>query len=193
MPTRGKIMIRLATFNLENLFTRPVAMNQESDEAGRKAIEDHATANGIVAKDVYSASDKIELLNLTDKYKWHLLNPPRMPWFSCRRYAGNFSVSPQNGPVEVVANGRADWIGWFELRREDINWKATFNTGRAIKETRPDILIVIETENRPTLERFNDQVLRAQFQFPYQHFLVIDGNDDRGIDVGIMSTVSNHR
>jgi endonuclease/exonuclease/phosphatase family metal-dependent hydrolase len=39
---------------------------------------------------------------------------------------------------------------------------------------------------RPTLERFNDQVLRAQFQFPYQHFLVIDGNDDRGIDVGIM-------
>jgi hypothetical protein len=38
-------MIRLATFNLENLFTRPVAMNQESDEAGRKAIEDHATTD----------------------------------------------------------------------------------------------------------------------------------------------------
>jgi len=187
MPTRGKIMIRLATFNLENLFTRPVAMNQESDEAGRKAIEDHATANGIVAKDVYSASDKIELLNLTDKYKWHLLNPPKNALVQLQKIRGQLFRKPQNGPVEVVANGRADWIGWFELRREDVNWKATFNTGRAIKETRPDILIVIETENRPTLERFNDQVLRAQFQFPYQHFLVIDGNDDRGIDVGIMS------
>ena len=42
--------MRIATFNLENLFTRPVAMNQESDAIGREAIEDHATANRIVAK-----------------------------------------------------------------------------------------------------------------------------------------------
>lgn len=38
-------MIRIATFNLENLFTRPVAMNQDTDEAGREGIENHATAN----------------------------------------------------------------------------------------------------------------------------------------------------
>ena len=99
-------MIRLATFNLENLFTRPVAMNQESDEAGRKAIEDHATANGIVAKDVYSASDKIELLNLTVKYKWHLLNPPKNALVQLQKIRGQLFRNPQNGPVEVVASGR---------------------------------------------------------------------------------------
>ena len=180
-------MIRLATFNLENLFTRPVAMNQESDAAGRKAIEDHATANGIVVKEIYSASDKTKLLELTAKYKWHLLNAPKNALVQLQKIRGQLFRKPQNGPVEVVANGRADWVGWFELRREDVNWQASFNTGRVIKETQPDILIAIEVENRPTLERFNDQVLRAQFQFVYPHFLVIDGNDDRGIDVGIMS------
>ncbi|MDZ4805988.1 MAG: hypothetical protein SGI90_14105 [Candidatus Eisenbacteria bacterium] len=29
-------MIRIATFNLENLFTRPSAMSFESDETGRQ-------------------------------------------------------------------------------------------------------------------------------------------------------------
>jgi endonuclease/exonuclease/phosphatase family metal-dependent hydrolase len=180
-------VIRVATFNLENLFTRPSAMNQESDAAGRVAIEDHAIANSIVAKDLYSESDKAKLLELTAKYKWHLLDPPKSALVQLQKIRGALFRKPQNGPVEVVADGRADWVGWFELRREDINWKATFNTGRVIQEIKPDILIVIEVENRPTLERFNDQVLRAQFQFAYQHFLVIDGNDDRGIDVGIMS------
>jgi endonuclease/exonuclease/phosphatase family metal-dependent hydrolase len=186
-PTKGETVIRLGTFNLENLFTRPIAMNQESDAAGRGAIEDHATANSIVAKDLYSASDKAKLLELTAEYKWHLLDAPKNALVQLQKIRGQLFRKPQNGPVEVVANGRADWVGWFELRREDINWKATFNTGRVIEETHPDILIAIEVENRPTLERFNDQVLRAQFQFAYPHFLVIDGNDDRGIDVGIMS------
>ena len=179
--------MRVATFNLENLFTRPVAMNQETDAIGREAIEDHATANRIVAKAVYSSADKAKLLELTEKYKWHFLDPPKNALVQLQKIRGQLFRKPQNGAVEVVANGRADWVGWFELRREDVTWRATFNTGRVIKETQADILIAIEVENRPTLERFNDQVLRAQFQFGYPHTLIIDGNDDRGIDVGIMS------
>jgi len=183
-------MIRVASFNLENLFTRPVAMNQTTDAAGRKAIEDHATANEIVAKNNYSATDKSKLLQLTAKYKWHVLNPPKNSLVQLQKVRGQLFRKPQNGPVEVVANGRADWVGWFELRREDVTWKATFNTGRVIREARPDILIVVEVENRPTLERFNSQVLQSEFQFAYPHCMVIDGNDDRGIDVGIMSRFS---
>ncbi len=51
-------MIRLATFNIENLFTRPTAMNQDTDAAGREAIEDHAIANNIAKKEIYSDSEK---------------------------------------------------------------------------------------------------------------------------------------
>jgi endonuclease/exonuclease/phosphatase family metal-dependent hydrolase len=180
-------VIRLATFNLENLFTRPSAMAQATDALGREAIEDHAAANGIAEKDAYSAADKAKLLELTAKYKWHFAEPPKNALVQLQKARGRLFRKPKNGPVEVVANGRGDWVGWFELRREDVNWMATYNTGRVISEVRPDILITVEVENRPTLGRFNEQVLRTQFNFDYPHFMVIDGNDQRGIDLGILS------
>jgi endonuclease/exonuclease/phosphatase family metal-dependent hydrolase len=104
-----------------------------------------------------------------------------------KKIRGKLFYLPQNGLLEVVATGRADWVGWFELRREDITWAATYNTGRVIASIKPDILIVIEVEDRPTLQRFNTQVLKTQFNFSYPHFMLIDGNDMRGIDIGIFS------
>jgi len=180
-------MIRIATFNLENLFTRPSAMNQESEADGRQAIEDQAELNLIVSKDVYSQSDKDRLIELSNRYKFHLLDPPKSALVQLQKIRGKLFRKPQNGPLEVAANGRGEWTGWFELRRGDVKWEATYNTGRVIRERRPDILVIVEVENRPTLKRFCDQVLDAEFQLGYPHFMVIDGNDDRGIDVGIAS------
>ena len=141
-------MVRIASFNLENLFTRPAAMNGENDAAGRKAIEDHAIANGIADKQVYSEEDKAKLIELSEKYKWHYLNPPANALVQLQKIRGRLFRQPQNGPLQVVANGRADWTGWFELRRDDVKWIATYNTGRVIYETKPDILIAVEVENR---------------------------------------------
>ena len=180
-------MIRIATFNLENLFTRPAAMNLATDAAGRQAIEDHATANAIVRKEAYTAADKARLIALSQTYGWHLLNPPTSALVQLQKVRGALFKKPQNGPLQIVANGRADWTGWFELKRVDVTWQATFNTGRVIDAVQPDILVTIEVENRPALVHFHEQVLRAQFQRDYPHIMVIDGNDDRGIDVGIVS------
>jgi endonuclease/exonuclease/phosphatase family metal-dependent hydrolase len=180
-------MIKIASFNLENLFTRPVAMNEDTDAAGRKAIEDHARANAIVAKEFYTEADKQELIDLSRKYKWHLLNPPATALVQLQKIRGSLFHQPREGELEVVAEGRSDWVGWFELRREDITWEATYNTGRVIASVNPDILITVEVENRVTLQRFNDQVLKAKFNFSFPHCMLIDGNDVRGIDIGILS------
>lgn len=180
-------MIRIASFNLENLFTRPSAMNEETDAEGRAAIEDHAIANAIISKPVYSTADKQKLIELSKKYKWHLLNQPRNSLVQLQKIRGNLFHQPANGDLEVSANGRASWVGWFELLRESISWKATFNTGRVIAEVKPDILITVEAENRPTLQRFNEQILQSQFSLNYKHYMLIDGNDSRGIDLGIVS------
>jgi len=180
-------MIRVATFNLENLFTRPAAMNFDSDATGRKAIEDHATANAIVAKAMYSAADKAKLVVLSERYGWHRLNAPPKSLVKLLKVRGSLFRKPKNGALEVVADGRADWTGWFDLRRDDVRWTATYNTGRVIREVNADVLVTVEVENRPTLERFNLQVLGAEFGAAYPHVMVIDGNDERGIDVGILS------
>ena len=178
--------MRIATFNFENLFTRPSAMNHETDAEGREAIEDEAELNGIIRQETYSTADKTRLAKLIVKYKFHYRNPPKKP-IIFQKVRGKLFKKPQNKPLEIVANGRADWTGWFELRKEDVSWQATYNTGRVIAAQDPDILVVVEVENRPTLERFIDQVLEPEFNVSYPHYMLIDGNDDRGIDVGIVS------
>lgn len=56
------------------------------------------------------------------------------------------------------------------------------NTANVILDASPDILAVQEVENLYTLRIFNDTYLDNYFD----KMLLIDGNDPRGIDVGIM-------
>lgn len=178
--------VRIASFNLENLFTRPTAMTLEGVDA-QQALDDHALANAIIAKNTYSESDKQTLLELDGRYKFSALNPPSKALVSLNKVRGSLYRRSKDGVVTVVADGRADWTGWFELLRKDVSWQAVLNTGRVIHEVRPDILICIEVEDRPTLQRFNDQVLKSVLGEKYPHVMVIDGNDSRGIDVGLLS------
>jgi endonuclease/exonuclease/phosphatase family metal-dependent hydrolase len=46
---------------------------------------------------------------------------------------------------------------------------------------------VVEAEDRTTLCRFNKQILPLVAGVPFDHVMLIDGNDERGIDVGIMT------
>lgn len=98
-------MIRIATFNLENLLTRPSAMQQERAEQGRKALEDHATANAIAGKARYSQADKTRLVELSKTYGWHQANPPRNALVFIRSIRGRLFRIRQD-QIEVIADGR---------------------------------------------------------------------------------------
>ncbi len=178
--------LRIATFNLENLFTRPAAMADDIGPAGQKALDDHAELNRLIALPVYDAAARARLLALEAPYGFADTNPPSNALVRLNRIRGRL-YAKSGGRVTVAAEGRSDWTGWFELRRADIRWKATYNTARVIAAIEPDILIVVEAEDRPTLLRFNEQVLGAEFQQAFAHVMLVDGNDDRGIDVGLAS------
>lgn len=178
--------VRIAAYNLENLFSRPLAMKEGSGAKGQEAIDDHARLNALIAKELYSEEDKQELLALDRKYRFSATNPPSNALVFLQKIRGQL-FSTSGGKPFVKARGAADWTGWFELRRNDVGWKAILNTARVITAVGPDILLCVEVENRPSLQRFNDQVLGAKFRAAYPHAMVIDGNDERGIDVGILS------
>jgi endonuclease/exonuclease/phosphatase family metal-dependent hydrolase len=56
-----------------------------------------------------------------------------------------------------------------------------------MREVDADVMCIVETENRIALNRFNEVVVPKVGGQAYGHVMVIDGNDDRGIDVGIMT------
>ncbi|MFC7540148.1 endonuclease/exonuclease/phosphatase family protein [Siccirubricoccus deserti] len=99
--------------------------------------------------------------------------------------------------MEITAAGGEDWIGWVELKTEPVNARALDNTARIIALLRADVLAVIEAESRPALRRFATLMLPGVGFDPadapeepppaYPRVMLVDGNDDRGIDVGLLA------
>ncbi len=181
------MVFKVASFNVENMFTRPSAMAQTAGLEGQTAINQHAELNEIVNKATYTQVDKNRLLALDQKYGFSDLNAPANAFVTLQKIRGQLFSRSQAGVVSVVANGRGDWTGWFDLRREDIVWDAIENTGRVIDSLAADVLLCVEAENRPTLDRFNEKVLGGVFGSAFKNCMLIDGNDQRGIDLGVFS------
>jgi endonuclease/exonuclease/phosphatase family metal-dependent hydrolase len=57
-------------------------------------------------------------------------------------------------------------------------------TAKVIDTLGADVIALVEAENRPSLIRFQHDVIGSQL---YDHIMLIDGNDDRGIDVAVMT------
>jgi len=154
-------------------------------------LEDFKRLNELSQEPVYSDEIKSELLDIMERHKG-LTSRGLSKFIRLRGIRGDFLKTPKNKPVEIVAKGRSDWIGWFELEREPVKETATENTARIMGLLDADVLCVIEAEDRIGLKRFNEDILPKVNVAPFDYIMVIDGNDDRGIDVGIM-TKREHR
>ncbi len=177
--------MRLATYNVENMFDRAKALNMPTWADGRPALEAHAALNALFNKATYSAADKTKMLKLLKDNG--LLKTDEGPLLILRKIRGKLLNRPRTGPVTVAATRRADWIGWVELKSEPVKETATENTARVIGAVNADVLGVVEAEDRTTLRLFNKSVLPSVGASLYDHVMLIDGNDDRGIDVGLLA------
>lgn len=175
--------MRIASFNVENLFDRPKAMNLDRWSEGRPILEQYAQLSQLLGETSYAPSMKKRMVKLLTDLG--LRKSDTGEYVILRRNRG--ALVKRNGTLEVVAEGRADWVGSLELREEPIDEQAMRNTARVIRDLNADILGVVETENRPVLRTFNLAILKAMGGAPYRHVMVIDGNDERGIDVGLMT------
>ena len=187
-------MVKIASFNVENLFERPKAFHATDLTVGQPALDAYREVNILIKNPIYSPADRLrirELLVILDIYsidaqgvirRKQTLEPK---WAWLRKNRGTFDREPQDTTqnVEIIANGRGDWIGWIELAKEPTNEIGTRTTARVIQEVNADILGIVEAEDRPSLVRFNEELLGGQ----YGHSMLVDGNDERGIDVGIMT------
>ena len=187
-------MVRIASFNVENLFARPKAFNTTNWSVGRPVLDAYRKVNALFLNSTYSGSDKQRMRDLLVALDIYYINnngairrkftkDPQWAWL--RKNLGKFDRQPMDPSqnIEIIANGREDWIGWVELAKETKNETSTRMTARVIQDIDADIIGIVEAEDRPSLVRFNDGLLGQL----YKHIMLVDGNDERGIDVGIMT------
>lgn len=186
--------VRVACFNVENLFARPTAFNAGTRAAGDRVLADYREFNTLIGNPVYSSADRQrmrELLVALDVYYVNVhgavrrRSTPSPTWAWLRKNRGSFDTEPTDPTrdVEIVAAGRDSWIGWLELATEAVDETGTRMTARVIADVDADVLAIVEAEDRPSLIRLNEELLGGR----YRHLMLVDGNDERGIDVGIMT------
>jgi endonuclease/exonuclease/phosphatase family metal-dependent hydrolase len=175
--------MKIASYNVENLFLRAKAMNQTTWAEGADALKMHAEMNRILGKQTYTAADKRKIVDLMKKLGIDKKDDGGQ-FVILRQNRGQLVKRPTSGGLQVVANGRDDWIGWLDLKIEAVNEVATRMTAKVIDTLGADVIALVEAENRPSLIRFQHDVIGSQL---YDHIMLIDGNDDRGIDVAVMT------
>ena len=177
--------LRIASFNVENLFSRPRAMGSAPDDDGRDILEAHAQLGELIAQDTYTDDDKKLILDLLVALD---LDRSDTATYAVLRQVHGRLVKRSKAAVSVVADGRGDWVGWVELTKERVDALAMTHTAQVLREVDADIAAVVEVEGRIALERFAEAAIVDQDRNPmFPHAMVIDGNDDRGIAVGILS------
>jgi endonuclease/exonuclease/phosphatase family metal-dependent hydrolase len=183
----------IASFNVENLFARAKVLDTATWEEGAKRLAAFERFNRTAQRRRYRAVDKRTMLDdlltlgvlVRSGAKLIRQDNISSQMALLRENRGDFIVEHRDERgVEIVAVGRADWIGWIELIVEAVDEVAIRMTARVVRDVHADILAVVEAENRPSLLRFNEEMLGDR----YRHVMLVDGNDQRGIDVGLLTT-----
>ena len=109
--------VRLATFNVENLFARAKAMNTATWQQGEPALAAFQDFITVSAKAKYTDQDKQAMLAALETLQILVRTPEgalrRNPdqfsaWALLRENRGDFLVAPDNGDARIDATGRGD-------------------------------------------------------------------------------------
>lgn len=104
----------------------------------------------------------------------------RLATFNCENLFARFKFNKNIDPNKAIENGWAANETHFDILKE----KEKKFTAAAIKATNADVIALQEVENLPALRQFRNRYLKKQ---GYNEMIVIDGNDPRFIDVGVLS------
>lgn len=176
--------IKIATYNMNNLFERTKIMELEGfSETSKEVLGDISKLNELLENESYAGETGEQIVKILNKY-FH--DMPNNPWFRVNEIREKlFSIKQDGSGVALKAKGRKDWVGWVELLKQKTNEVSLENTARVVKAVNPDILCTVEVDNRIALNNFNNFVIKPPATF--KHAMVIDGNDERGIDVGVLT------
>ncbi len=176
--------MRLATFNVENLFVRARALNLDTWTEGKKILEEYVALSELIEQPAYTNEIKAKMIGLLAALGIDKKNESR--FVLLRENRGQLVKYSALTGTRIVARGREDWSGWIELRTELIGETATRNSAQVIRDVNADVISLIEVESRRALRQLSEKLLPEVRGTAYDQTMLIDGNDDRDIDVGLL-------
>ncbi|PXW42986.1 endonuclease/exonuclease/phosphatase family metal-dependent hydrolase [Erwinia sp. AG740] len=173
--------LRLASYNVENLFHRTAILNLPDPQQSSELLEKVRQLQTLMENDNYDDALKERVFTLTSNLQ---------PYIDLRVDGGSLgswkSEAGKTGfRINKSCRGRGDWLGELVFRSEAFSDQQRKNTGRVINALKADILCAAEVENMAVLHDFNQQILADQ---AFAQYVMIDSpNDPRGIDVACLT------
>src|SRR5262245_25522028 len=100
--TDGSTAMKIASYNLENLFMRAVALNGKTPAEGKKVLQAHAEINAILNKDTYTPADKKRVIQLMKELRIDKKDDGG-PFAILRQNRGHLVTRSKSG-LQVVAD-----------------------------------------------------------------------------------------
>src|SRR5438309_604776 len=101
--------MRIATYNVENLFSRATAMNSDDPAKTTAVLNDVAELQQLIEQPTYGDTDKNRMLAILRKNKATVTNGPFFLQETRRQLYSS---------GKIVADGRGDWIASIEWKRD---------------------------------------------------------------------------
>ncbi|UJH92725.1 hypothetical protein LZ575_09845 [Antarcticibacterium sp. 1MA-6-2] len=175
--------MKIATFNIQNLFHRDRSFRErpfsKCNDDWQTEIDDLLVKNKKTLEDYERIRELSPLVGID--------NCNQLPYAVLRRKSGFLFLKGKNYSKELKASELTDWNGWVALQNYPIDPMAVENKARVIADVNPDILILQEIEDRASLEEFNEEFLPRFGCKPFQTIFVVQGNDKRGQEIGILT------
>jgi endonuclease/exonuclease/phosphatase family metal-dependent hydrolase len=173
--------LRIATYNVENLFHRARILNLNDPAKTDQLLDQVRQLQALLGKASYTNDVKDQVYQLTS---------PLLKYIDIRKDAGSLGEWRKAGAVSGFrinkgCAGRGDWIGEIVFKNIEFTDVQRKNTGQVIQALNADILCAVEVEGMDVLKNFNAQVLAKK---GFGQYMMIDSpNDPRGIDVACLT------
>jgi len=174
--------MRIATFNIENLFHRDRSFKEKP--FSKCTSEWEMEIDQLMEKLQRNNEDNERLRELSSIVGMD--NSNQLPYAVLRQKAGFLFLKGKNYSKELKACELTDWNGWIALQNFPLDPIAVENKARVIADVNPDILILQEIEDRASLAEFNEDFLPRFGCKAFQKTFVVQGNDKRGQEIGIL-------
>lgn len=174
--------MKIAFFNIQNLFFRDRNFIKPPSS---KCVQNWTEEMDLLVRKIFKSPRDLERMQELA----FLLRIERIDYskYAVLRSRGAmlYMRNSEYPAMEQSSIGNA-WNGWVEVQNYPIDNNAVLNKARLVAETDADVMLLQEVEDRSSVLRFNQQVLK-QYPFEgYHNSVLVQGNDFRGQDQALL-------